>query len=93
MELALIEPSHRCQKCKTPLECDGYRERTKMELDEFCERKRRKEISELPKWLRWTYSPDVFGEGELRTKLWYDKSVEYWHCPNCHEEYSTIKKQ
>jgi hypothetical protein len=91
MELVLIEPRYRCQKCKTPLKFDDWHKNSMEYLDQICEKKRRKEISELPKWLRWTYSPNVFSEGDLRMKMLYDKNVEYWHCPKCFEKY-TIKR-
>jgi len=81
MKITLIEPKHRCKKCKTPLEFENNYVRSKEELEKF----KTKEL-EKASWIKKLFIYRHWWEGVI------DTNRQYWKCPKCFEEYLVTLK-
>ena len=79
--LELLEPEHRCKKCKTPLNF----------LNNYC--RSDKEISNIifNKTKGWSKLKLIFYMPS-RFDLMIDPNRQYWKCPKCFEEYLVTLK-
>jgi len=74
----LVNPEHRCPKCKTPLQFKHNAVRSKLEtiknMDEY--------LGSLSWWKKL-----FIDEEYLQHTMCVDSNTQHWECPKCFEEF------